>query len=159
MQCVPSSRKTYPCQKSEALHINKDNSPLSVLMSFFTEIFYLLLEQTNLYYQQHLDGQAGPVCQLPDIMLSDMVTFIALALHMGHEFKDTVHDYWSIIRQLHTPFYGETVTRDRFLHILHFVHLADSLQRPDEGTECDQHWKLRILFETLNETYAKFCNP
>jgi len=70
-------------------------------MLFFTEIFYLLLEQTNLYYQQHLDGQAGPVCQLPDITLSDVVTFIALALQMGHEFKDTLHDYWSIIRQLH----------------------------------------------------------
>jgi len=26
-----------------------------VLMSFFTEIFHLLVEQTNVYYQQHLD--------------------------------------------------------------------------------------------------------
>ena len=39
---------------------------------FFTEVFHLLVEQTNLYYQQHLDGQAGPSSQLPDI-----VTFIA----------------------------------------------------------------------------------
>ena len=48
-------------KKSEAPHINKDSSPLSVLM-FFTEIFHLLVEQTNVYYQQHLDGQAGPSC-------------------------------------------------------------------------------------------------
>ena len=41
-------------EESEASHINKDSSPLSVLMLFFTEIFHLLVEQTNVYYQQHL---------------------------------------------------------------------------------------------------------
>ena len=47
-------------KKSEAPHINKDSSPLSVLMMFFTEVFHLLVEKTNVYYQQHLDRQAGP---------------------------------------------------------------------------------------------------
>ena len=47
-------------KRSEAPHINKDSSPLPVLMMFFTEIFRLLVEQTNVYYQQHLDRQAGP---------------------------------------------------------------------------------------------------
>ena len=56
-----------------------------MLMMFFTEIFHLLDEQTNMYYQQHLDRQAGPSCRLPDITLPDMMTFIALALEMGHE--------------------------------------------------------------------------
>jgi hypothetical protein len=37
-------------KNSEAPHINKDSSPLSVLMLFFTQIFQLLVEQTNLYY-------------------------------------------------------------------------------------------------------------
>jgi hypothetical protein len=56
--CQSSQR----CKKSEAPHINKDRSPLAVLMLFFTDIFLLLVEQTNLYYQQHWDGQAGPIC-------------------------------------------------------------------------------------------------
>jgi len=42
-------------KKSEAPHINKDSSPLSVLMLFFTEIFHLLVQQTNVYHQQYLD--------------------------------------------------------------------------------------------------------
>ena len=41
-------------KRSEAPHINKDSSPLSVLMLFFTEICHLMVEQTNVYYQQHL---------------------------------------------------------------------------------------------------------
>jgi ATPase subunit of ABC transporter with duplicated ATPase domains len=37
-------------KKSEAPHINKDSSPLSLF-------FHLLVEQTNVYYQQHLDSK------------------------------------------------------------------------------------------------------
>ena len=88
-----------------------------------------------------------------------MMTFVALALQMGHELKDTLHDYWLRLRQLHNPFYGETMTRDRLLHILHFLHFADNSQRPDEGEEYDRLWKLRTVFDKLNEDYAKFYNP
>jgi len=62
-------------------------------MLFFTEIFHLLVEQTNAYYQQHLDRQAGPSPRLSDITVPDMMTFVALALQMGHELKDMLHDY------------------------------------------------------------------
>jgi len=82
------------------------------------------------YYEQHLDRQAGPSRQLPNITLPDM-TFTALALQMGHKLKDTLHDYWSRLRQLHNLFYGETITRDKFLHILHFLHFADNSQRTE----------------------------
>jgi len=57
-------------------------------MLFFTEIFHLLVEQTNVYYQQHLDRQAGPSRRLPDITLPDMMTFVVLALQMEHELKE-----------------------------------------------------------------------
>jgi hypothetical protein len=50
-----------------------------------------------------------------------MMTSITLALQMGHKLKDTLHDYLLRLRQLHTPFYSETMTRDRFLHILLLV--------------------------------------
>ena len=83
--------------------------PLSVFMLFLTEIFHLLVEQTNICYQQHLDGQAGPSRRLPHITLLDMMTFIALALQMGHELEDTLHDYWWRLRQLRNPFHGETM--------------------------------------------------
>ena len=84
--------------------------------------------------------------------------FVVLALQMGHELKDTLHDYWSKLRQLNNPFYGETMTQDKFLHILHFLHFADNSQRPDQG-EYDPLWKLRNVFDKLNEAYAKFYNP
>ena len=48
------------------------------------------------------------------------------------------------------------MTRDRFLHILHF---PDNSQRHDEGEEHDWLWKLRTVFDKLNGAYAKFYNP
>ena len=81
-------RSSKRCEKSEAPHINKDSSPLSVLM-FFTDNFRLLVEQTNVYYLQHLDREAGRTRRLPDITLTHMMTFVVLALQMGHVLKDT----------------------------------------------------------------------
>jgi len=39
------------------------------------------------------------------------------------------------------------------------VHFVDNLQRPDKGEEYDRLWKLRTIFDKLNEAYAKFYNP
>jgi hypothetical protein len=65
------------------------------------------------------------------------MTFITLAVLMGHDLRDALHDYWSGFRQLHTPFYGETMADDRFLRILCFLHFADNSQRPDQGSGYD----------------------
>ena len=128
-------------------------------MLFFTEIILLLVEQTNLHYQQQWDRQAGPSRRLPDITLPDIMTFTALALQMGHIVKDTLHDYWSRLKLMHNPFYGEPMTRDRFLHILRFLHFVDNSGRPDPGEEYDRLWKIRTIFDTLNQAYPKFYNP
>jgi hypothetical protein len=87
-----------------------------------------------------------------------MMTFIALALQMGHELKHTLHDYWFRIRQLHT-FYGNTMTQDRFLHILCFLHFADNSQRPDQGEEYNRLRKLRTVFYKPKKASVKFYNP
>ena len=50
------------------------------------------------------------------------------------------------------------MTRDRFSHILHFLHFADNSQRPDKSEEYDQVLTLRTVFDTLNEAYTKFYN-
>ena len=49
--------------------------------------------------------------------------------------------------------------RDRFLHIQCFLRFADNSQTPDKGEEYDRLWKLRTVFDTLNEAYAAVYNP
>jgi len=36
---------------------------------------------------------------------------------------------------------------------------VDNSQRPDQGEEYDRLWKLRTVFDTLDDNYAKFYNP
>jgi hypothetical protein len=49
--------------------------------------------------------------------------------------------------------------RERFFHILRFLHFANNSKRPDQSEEYDQLWKLRIGFDTLSDNYTKFNNP
>jgi hypothetical protein len=51
------------------------------------------VEQTIVYYQQHLDRQARPSRWLADITLLDIMTFVVLAVWMGHALKDTLQDH------------------------------------------------------------------
>jgi len=144
--------------KKVRLHTSTKTACHCLCCCCFLQKFFICWWNRPAYYQQHLDGQGRPSRQLPDITLPDMI-FIALALQMGHELKDKLHDYWMRLRQLCNLFYGEIMTRDRFLHILRFLHFADNSQRPDRGEEYDRLWKLRTVFDKLNKAYAKFYNP
>jgi hypothetical protein len=39
------------------------------------------------------------------------------------------------------------------------LHFADNSRRPDPGKEYDRLWKIRTVFDTLNQAYPKFYNP
>jgi hypothetical protein len=78
---------------------------------------------------------------------------------MGHTLQDILHDYWSTLRQLSTLFFSETMTRDRFLHILRFLHFADNSERPDQHEEYDRLWKLRSVFDTPNDNTLNSITP
>jgi hypothetical protein len=50
------------------------------------------------------------------------------------------------------------VKRDRFLHILRFLHFTDNNAEIDRQSDnYDRLWKIRTIFDTLNE--AKYYNP
>jgi len=49
--------------------------------------------------------------------------------------------------------------RDRYLHILRYLHFTDNRNEPDRTDEnFDRLWKIRDLFEILNSTFSKFYN-
>ena len=39
------------------------------------------------------------------------------------------------------------------------MHFADNSWIPDPGEEYDRLWKIRTVFDTLNQAYLKFYNP
>ena len=96
----------------------------------------------------------------PDVTEAEMFVFLALTTQMGHGVKDKLTDYWSTLDQLYTPFYGTMMNRDRYLQILRYLHFTDNRNEPDRADEnFDRLWKIRDLFEILNNTLSKFYNP
>jgi len=118
-------------KSSEAAHITPEATPLTVLTLFFAEIVTLLVVEMNHYYHQFLDKcEDGPSSQR-DVTVAEMFAFLALTLQMGHTVQDRLEDYWMKMEQLCTPFYGQTMARARYCHILCFLHFTDNNRNGD----------------------------
>jgi hypothetical protein len=127
---------------------------------YFTEIISLLVVETNRYYHSYIESLKDGPSPLPDITEAEMFVFLALTIQMGHCLRDKLTDYWSRNEQLHTPFYSNMMKRDRYFHILRFLHFTDNRNAGDWADKnFDRLWKLRNLFEILNKTFSKFYNP
>jgi hypothetical protein len=89
-----------------------------------------------------------------------MLVFLAIIIDMGHCKWDKLTNYWSRAYNYHITFYSNCMKRDRFFHILRYLHFTDNENGPDTTDEnSDRLWKIRNLFEILNEKFSKFYNP
>jgi len=90
-------------------HIAGESTPLSVLLLFFAEIITLLVVEMNRYYQEYLHlSDDGPSPQ-PDVSEAEMFPFLAVTLQMVHTVQGRLEDYWTKLKQLRCPFYGQTM--------------------------------------------------
>ena len=122
------------------------------------EIVTLLVVDTNHYYHQFSDNfEDGPSPQC-DVTEGEMFAFLALTLQMGHTVQDRLEDYSTKMEQLCTPFYGQTMARARYCHILRFLHFMDNNRNGDDRTD-DRLWKIQDLFEIIRTKFSKFYNP
>ena len=145
---------------NEAPHINDGSTPLSVFLLYFAEIITLLVEETNRYYHDHHDKLDEGPSPLPDVTDAEMFSFLAIIILMGHNLHDRLRDYWATSDHFYTPFYSSVMKRDRYFHILRFLHFTDNKNEPDKKDEnYNRLWKIRKLFEILNTAFSKFYNP
>ncbi|PNF38713.1 hypothetical protein B7P43_G16719 [Cryptotermes secundus] len=144
---------------NEAPHVNKDSTPFCVSILYFAWIIRLLVEETNRYYHQHLDKLQDGLSPRPDVTDSQMFLFLGIIIQMGHDIRDRLKDYWSTAEQFATPFYSNTMKRDRFLHILCF-HFVDNNTKTDRNADSyDRLWKIRTIFDVdrMANSYSISC--
>src|SRR5215469_3078438 len=119
--------------RSVAPDINAESSPLSIFMLFFRQIFQLTLEETNRYFHQYTTSKntASTSAQSPDITMGEIYTF-----------------------------YSNVMARDRFFHILRFLHFEDNDTPPSrDNPDYDRLWKIRKFFDTLSNKFCEMYNP
>jgi hypothetical protein len=126
-------------------------------MLYFASVITLLVKETNRYYHQYLDTLNDGPSPLPDITESEMFLFLAIIIQMRHDIWDSLADYWSTIEQFLTPFRGTTMKRDRFFHIIRFLHFSNNDNAADKNDpKHDRLWRLRNVIDSLNDAYSKF---
>jgi len=109
-------------KSSEAVHITKESTPLSVLSLFFAEIITLLVVETNRYHDEFLQNSDDRPSSQREVTEAEMFSFLALTLQI----QGRLEDYWTKMVQLCCPFYGQTLARARYFHILGFLHFTDN---------------------------------
>jgi hypothetical protein len=76
---------------------------------------------------------------------------------MGLCIRDKLADYCSRAEHFHRTFCTNAMKRDRFFHILCFLHFTDNNNEPDiKDVNSDRLWKIRNLFDILNEKFSEF---
>jgi len=114
--------------QSAASDINAESSPFSIFILFFREVFQIILTETNRYFHQYMLSRptGSTSAQPPDITIEEMYTFFGLVIQMGHDPRHSLKDYWSRDELYYTPFYSNVMARDRFFHILRFLHFENN---------------------------------
>ena len=58
------------------------------------------------------------------------------------------------------PLYSNVMARDRFFHILRFLHFENNDDPPNhDNPNYDRLWKIRKIFDTLNNKFCELYNP
>src|SRR5215469_5043098 len=148
--------------QSAAPDINAESSPFSIFILFFRQVFQIILTETNRYFHQYMSSRPSrsTSAQPPDITIEEMYTFFGLLIQMGNDQRHSLKDYWAREEQYYTPFFSNVMARDRFFHILRFLHFENNDDPPNrDDPDYDRLWKLRKIFETLNNKCFEMYNP
>lgn len=151
---VPFHDVPGPQRAASGLH-----SPLEYLKLFFTmEIFQMIVDQTNLYYQQ---SQATKKSKLPwtDVSMEEIMTFLGIVIAMGISNLPEIYDYWSTEPLMCMPWYSTIFSRNRFSQINRYLHLVDNTTRPQQGTTGNKLFKLGKLPENLIAKFKRLYIP
>jgi hypothetical protein len=153
-----TSRTGLKCQ-------NLLHSELDYFKLFFNdELIEIVVNETNKYAEQNQQNATenhSHSLKWTDTNPAEIHRFFALTLLMGHIEKDTFSDYWSTNELIETPIFGKIMSRDRYLHILKYLHFCDNTQaQPDKSDpNYDRLWKMRNIFDLLNKSFKIAYDP
>ena len=90
----------------------------------------------------------------------ELMIFWGLCMLMGVVGKPAIHLYWSTRKILLTPFFGQTMTRDRFTLLLRFLHFNNNDDaKPRTDPDYDPLFKLRPFYNAVTGAFHAVFTP
>ena len=90
----------------------------------------------------------------------EILKFLALVLAMGLVKHENLTDFWSRSPVTSTPFWPSNISRDKFLLLMSFFHLADNTFHVPRGAEGhDPLFKLGVVYHSILNRFATSYQP
>lgn len=147
-----------------------DKEPVKVFEHVFSpDVVDHMVKETNRYGEQYVESRMDYLKEHPRarahdlvktrITLAEMFKFLALVITMGIVNLPGIQHYWSTSWPFISATFSQILSRDRFLLILKFLHLAnnDAVPRGHEGH--DRLFKVRWYIDKLVGNFKKNVQP
>ncbi|XP_038052932.1 piggyBac transposable element-derived protein 4-like isoform X1 [Patiria miniata] len=140
-----------------AVDFDEHSTPMKVFFEYLTdEFFQKVAEQTNKYANDNgivnVDGHSK---MWSDTTPDEIRALVCLVILMGISPKPSLTSYWSRHPMIETPFFSKTMPRDRFLHLLRYLHFNNN----DDDDGSDRLFKLRPVIDALTEKFKTVYVP
>lgn len=127
---------------------------------FTNDIYQLIVNEIVRFERQkrHLDENLSG--DLQNLSVPELKAWLGLTLAMGLVKKMNLKSYWSANSVTDTPLFTNTMSRDRYLSILRFLHFVNNDNAPDPNdTNRDKLWKIRPLLNILLPRFTAVYAP
>ena len=125
------------------------------VMSYFDhyvppELIEIIVDQTNLYAQQHIAKMPCPVTkharseEWKPVTVIEMKKFLGLIFVTGIVQKPKLELYWSMRGIFQTPVFSQTMSRNKFQLIHRYLHFSDNNAA---GTNEDRLCNIRTILD------------
>ena len=143
------------------VEMEENSSCLQYFELLFTnDVYQLILDETIRFERQkrHLDRNLRG--HLHDFTIPELKAWLGLTLNMGLVRKNSIKSYWSKNSVIQTPIFPNTMSRDRYLHILRFLHFTNNDNAPDPADpNRDKLWKIKPFLNALLPRFTTVYAP
>lgn len=134
------------------------NSPIDYFKYFCdSSLVQRIIEETNRYATQNHPVQSLHMKAWCPVTRNEFENFLGLSILMGHVRKGELHSYWSTDPLMHTPIFGQIMSRDRYFQILRYLHFHDN----NDNSENVNHplVKVKPVIDHLQATFSAALIP
>ena len=128
--------------------ITEESKEMDYFLLYFDEdLVQYIVDETNRYHRCKVrDGVVSENArrQWKDVSVSEMYSFLALAMNMPLVYKGDIKDYWSTNPLIKTEIFSKVMSRDRYLSLLRTLHFANNA----ENIRGDSLFRIRYVSKT-----------
>lgn len=130
----------------------------------FFELFFSpdmlgkIAAETNRYAHENMcTNEPGTSKQKPwsDTDWEEMYLFLAVTMLFTRQKKLSIKEYWSTDPLMFTPIFGNTMSRDRYLLLLRYLHLCSNELQPTG----DRLYKIQMVIDDLKKNMREVYYP